>query len=921
MDDTIKTQEQLINELVELRKQLSESRKLINGLETELNKEKQLNNHQQFLDVVEEEVIEYRNHLEELVKQRTIELTTTNERLQQEIIERKQVEEALRESEERYRQLVELSPDAIIIHTEGIISFSNKVGAELVGAKSTNELIGKSVMDFIHPDYRETAQERWRQIKDKGVTLPFSEGKLINSNGDDVHIESAITPISFHGGKLSVQIVTRDITERKRAEKALKESHNRFVTVLDSLDAGVYVADMETYEILFTNEYTREYLGAAEGEICWQSIQTGQSGPCDFCNNKSLTNECESTGIYKWEVQNTRNGKWYECRDRVIRWIDGRMVKLEIATDITERKQQKELIEAERKRLFTLLDSLPAYVCLIAPDYSIPFANRYFQGRFGKPDGRTCFEIYRNINVPCKGCQTFNVFDTNAPKEWELTSLDGDTYQIYDYPFTDIDGSPLVLELGIDITKRKQAENLFKTLTNSSPVGIYILQNGKFQFVNPRFQKYTDYSDEELIGMYSLELVITDDRKTVRENAIKMLKGKRYGPYVYRILRKDGKTRWIMETVAPIQYYGKPAILANCLDITWHKRTERMLRLSKERFSKAFNAGPNPMAINVLSDGRYIDVNNSFINVFGFSRQEIIGRTTIDLNVYANPEDRAKIVDLVLEHGVIHNLELNFRIKSGEIRMGLLSADTIELSGKQCILVTINDITERKQVEKEMARLERLNLVGEMAAGIGHEIRNPMTTVRGFLQMLSSKKENVNHKYFGLMIEELDRANSIITEYLSIAKNKPVDLKLMNLNQLVQTLFPLIQADAINADKYIEVKLAEIPDLLLDEKEIRQLILNLVRNGLEAMSPGGKLLIKTFIDGDTVILSVQDHGSGIKTEVLEKIGTPFFTTKDTGTGLGLAVCYSIADRHNATIDIETGPSGTTFFIRFGAVIG
>lgn len=166
------------------------------------------------------------------------------------------------------------------------------------------------------------------------------------------------------------------------------------------------------------------------------------------------------------------------------------------------------------------------------------------------------------------------------------------------------------------------------------------------------------------------------------------------------------------------------------------------------------------------------------------------------------------------------------------------------------------------------------------------------------------------------MIEELDRANSIITEYLSVAKSKSADLKLHNFNQIVETLLPLIQADAINSNKYIQLELSEIADLLLDEKDIRQLIINLVRNGLEAMSPGGHLTIRTFTDDDEVVLSVQDQGLGISNANIEKIGTPFFTTKDNGTGLGLALCYSIAARHNAIINIQTGPNGTTFLVRF-----
>jgi len=204
-----------------------------------------------------------------------------------------------------------------------------------------------------------------------------------------------------------------------------------------------------------------------------------------------------------------------------------------------------------------------------------------------------------------------------------------------------------------------------------------------------------------------------------------------------------------------------------------------------------------------------------------------------------------------------------------------------------------------------------------MAAGIGHEIRNPMTTVRGFLQLLGDKEEFQQSKdYFELMIEELDRANSIITEFLSLAKNKTLDLKPLSLNCLIGNLFPLIQADAMVNDKDIIMELQDTEVLLLDEKEIRQLILNLVRNGLEAMSVGGKLTIRTFMDGEETVLAVGDEGSGIKTEDLEKIGTPFFTTKENGTGLGLATCFSISARHNAAIQIDTGPSGTTFLVRF-----
>ncbi|MGE5417865.1 MAG: ATP-binding protein [Acidobacteriota bacterium] len=228
-----------------------------------------------------------------------------------------------------------------------------------------------------------------------------------------------------------------------------------------------------------------------------------------------------------------------------------------------------------------------------------------------------------------------------------------------------------------------------------------------------------------------------------------------------------------------------------------------------------------------------------------------------------------------------------------------------------------HDITERKQMEKEIARLDRLNLVGEMAAGFGHEIRNPMTAIRGFVQMLSGYEECCTYKeYFDLIVEELDRANSIIKDFLSLARDRKIDVSIQDLNNIVHTLYPIISSDALGSDKTVLLDLNDIPLLLLDGKEIRQLILNLIRNGLEAMPPGKTLKIRTELDGDDVVLSVIDQGSGIKPDIVDKLGTPFFTTKENGTGLGLAVCYSIANRHNAQIKMVSDSTGTTISVRF-----
>ena len=213
-----------------------------------------------------------------------------------------------------------------------------------------------------------------------------------------------------------------------------------------------------------------------------------------------------------------------------------------------------------------------------------------------------------------------------------------------------------------------------------------------------------------------------------------------------------------------------------------------------------------------------------------------------------------------------------------------------------------------------IARLDRLNVIGEMAASIGHEVRNPLTTVRGFLQFIGNKKEFEKYQsHFLLMMDELDRANSIITEFLSLAKNKAMNFKECNLNTIIREVNPLLEADALRHNCQVVLNLQDIPSLIVDVSSMRQLILNIVRNAIEAMPQGGTVTISTYSSGAVVKLVFCDEGMGIGSEIIDKLGTPFFTTKDNGVGLGLAVCYRIIQRHNAKLVIESPEQGGAMF--------
>ncbi|OPA75807.1 hypothetical protein BVG16_19710 [Paenibacillus selenitireducens] len=231
-----------------------------------------------------------------------------------------------------------------------------------------------------------------------------------------------------------------------------------------------------------------------------------------------------------------------------------------------------------------------------------------------------------------------------------------------------------------------------------------------------------------------------------------------------------------------------------------------------------------------------------------------------------------------------------------------------------------HDVTELQMLRSEIGNLERLSLVGQMAASITHEIRNPMAVVRGFVQLMKEKSDAALHDYYRIVLEELDRANTIINDFLSLAQNRIVEKEESHLHDIVRDLSPLLWADANLRGLGIEMNLGDdIPPLHLNEKEIKQLILNLVRNGMEAMNNKGTLTIETLLQKDTVQLIVKDTGEGIPQDKLDKMFEPFYTTKSKGTGLGLSLCLSIVERHKGRITVESEKGkGTTFIVSFQA---
>ncbi len=750
---------------------------------------------------------------------------------------------------------------------------------------------------------------------------------------------------------------------RARTQEALPEQLAEIDAIYNSAPIGLCVLDTELRWVRLNKRFAElngvpveDHIGKTPSQVVPDIGEQAEAAMRKILETGEPLLDLDVSGITAAQPGMRRywNENWLPLKDR-----QGQIVGVSItAEEITERRQMEDDLRKSEERYKELFRHAPAGI------YEIDFHGPRFKSvndvmchylgysreellsmnPFDLLDDQGKIAFQERI----RGGMTSQESDDSI--EYKVKTKDGrEYYTVLNSTFTYKDGKPKgAFVIAHDVTERKragevltrdqqqlekiisertrdleeanlalrQSEELFYKAFHSSPAmkSITRLRDNNLIDVNNSFANALGYRREELVGHSPLEFWF--DQKE-REDMIRAITEKgSIESFETKFVKKSGEICNILFSLEIVSLNGDKCLLVTGIDITERMMAEEALRKSQELFSKAFDYAPYSLVITSLKDGKIKKVNQRFLLENGFTEEDVIGRSSIELNLWFNPDDRVEMLKQLQENEVVLQ-DFKLRKKEGEVFDVMFTGSKINIDGEECLLTIQNDITELKAYQNEMARLDRLNLIGEMAAGIGHEVRNPMTTVKGFLQLFREKKEFANYfEQLDLMVEEIDRANSIISEFLSLAKNKVIDLNRRSLNKIIKSLYPLIQTDAMKSDNNVALELEDIPMLLLDEKEMRQVILNLVRNGLEAMQPGGNLTIRTFKEEGEVVLSVQDQGTGIKAEDLEKLGTPFFTTKDNGTGLGLAVCYSLAAKHNARIDVNTGPWGTTFCFRF-----
>ena len=367
-------------------------------------------------------------------------------------------------------------------------------------------------------------------------------------------------------------------------------------------------------------------------------------------------------------------------------------------------------------------------------------------------------------------------------------------------------------------------------------------------------------------------------------------------------------------------------------EVEMRTRTEDDLKASREKLSKIFRAIPDPVSITTYEDGIFLDVNESFLRMTGYSRDEVIGSTSLDLGIWYDPSDRAKIMEMIHDQGSVRNLEAKFRGKAGESRVMLVSAELMELEGKQCVLFESRDITDRKNLESELLRSQKMEAIGRLAGGITHDFNNLLTAIDGYCELALLKIGNPEQVQANILkIKDVkNTASSLIRQLLAFSRRQTVKPRPLDMNTVVENMQSMLK-QFIGEDIELKTHLqGGIGNVYADQGHVEQIIMNLVLNARDAMYKGGVLSIGThrvhldesaaekhadLMPGDYIKLEVSDTGVGMDEETMAHAFEPFFTTKDAtkGTGLGLATVYGIVRNNGGGVSLQSEiGKGTTF---------
>lgn len=591
-----------------------------------------------------------------------------------------------------------------------------------------------------------------------------------------------------------------------------------------------------------------------------------------------------------------------------------------------ERSMMEEKLVKEQKRRFrVLINLLPDIIVfkdrdgswLEVNDAAIECFPWLKEGSYKGKSNKELMEMYS-----CQGDYFTNSLQTDllawgtgkavhTEYSFEIPNREPITLDLMTVPIYDVSGiREGLLLVGRDITARKKAElrleeseQKYKSLFEHSPSGIYSLDlKGNITSFNDSMNQMFGYTKNDLLQSI-VPFIATDYLKKTRRLFMKAVKGE-IQKYETAGINKNGDRVYVKVTHLPIKVQGEiVGVYGVAKDITKQKEKEEELRRTKELLESLFQHSADCIAIISL-DGIIQDVNSACSNMYGWEPDELKGKF-----FQVIPEDRMEELQTVFKNikrgQEVVGLETIRMKKDGSLfDVSVTFSPLKDAEGNIIGLTAISrDISERKRTEELLSRSDKLSAIGQLAASVAHEIRNPLTSIKGFIQLFQG---NIREQFVELMLSELARIEMIVTEFMLLAKPQSINFGEKDVTSIIFHTLAIMESQALmNKVEVIPILAADIPDIRCDENKIKQVLINVLKNALEAMPKGGKVHIYTEQQHEEILIRITDDGYGIPKERIKKLGEPFYSNKEKGTGLGLMVCYKIIEEHQGRIIIES----------------
>ena len=874
-----------------------------------------------------------------------------------------QEQSRLRISEDRYRKI-----SGLISHYAYVfdVTEEGKLASEWI-SESFQKKFGYTLSEIedkggwqglAHQDDVTLVSEHIRRIL--AATSDQAEFRFVTRSGEVVWLRDYADPVwdAEHSRVVKVYGASQDLTEQKSAENQLRLAEERFMEVADSLPQPLIEVDIFG-KVTFANHAAFDFMAADQGDFEQGSYLF------DFVSPAEHERAIDSFGAIL-------RGEKIEPRQYTIIRKDGstrpvivsatrisrgaQIVGMRIVLlDMTEINKIQEAVKASENRYRLLFENSADELFILDEKRAFLQVNRAASDKLAYAPEELLGQEMDKI-LPGSIREEENIRIDRIFQEGETTfeslhlSKDGSAIpvEVHGRSIT-LDDKKHILLAVRDLTERKKAEaaireseEKFKTLVESSLVGVYIIQDGKFAYANPALSRIFGYTQEELTAMPSLVAgVVPEDRNRVRERMRKRLESDaQTGKYFFHAIRKDGAIIELETLGSRTMFRGRPALIGTLEDVTERRNAEEKLRESETRYRDLFENSVDAIYLSTPS-GRMLDINPAGVKLLGFSsKEEVLNVDDIGM-FYENRGDRTIFERTLATKGEVRDFEVKIRRKDGQ-RLTVLDTANVVLDEKGQIAVyhgILRDLTEKRKLEEQLFQSQKLESLGQLTSGIAHDFNNVLGGIMGFTELATEKtsEDSVVYGYLTKIYKLAERAAKITRQLLAFARRQILMRRDMNLNELIGDLFELLPRLLGEQVQTRFVPGENLKTVRADPSQIEQVLINLAVNASDAMPQGGMLIIETgnaFLDesycsthanvqpGEYVAVSVSDTGAGMDETTLQRIFEPFYTTKAVGkgTGLGLAVVHGIIQQHGGSINVysEVG-RGTTFKIYFPAI--